>query len=259
MKLKCLVELIFAKMEIVDTIAAALTPEKAGVEFTPLQQLYRPEEQFDMVMDNYGKYHAQLDFSENGWQKTQPVWGLFTTPAFSPKMHTETFDYPHFTWETNVNFLHYGGSFTVPLRYDLSDEDLEALLDSVNGVFFGGGGSWSTMDWASEDSPMYGTAKRIWNYMKRQKDEKGIDFPIFGICQGFQLVHFLANDDSAETLSKVVIFGKSRKSKFAVENPKEYTLFDQFPDDVLRAFETENVALHSHSWVIKTETYSTRP
>lgn len=54
-------------------------------------------------------------------------------------MNTSTFKHPHFTWETNVNFIHYAGSWAVPIRYDLSDEDLYALLDSVNGVFLAGG------------------------------------------------------------------------------------------------------------------------
>lgn len=137
-----------------------------------------------------------------------------------------------------MNFIHYAGSWTVPMRYDLSDDDLEAMLDSVNGVFFGGGMIYSTMDWASADTPYYRTAKRIWNYMKRQKDEKGIDFPIFGICQGFEFVHFLANEDDAETLSYVKIFAESRKSKFVVDDPKEYTLFEQFPRELLEAMET---------------------
>lgn len=56
-------------------------------------------------------------------------------------MNTKTFEFPHFTWETNVNFVHYAGSWAVPIRYDLSDEDLEAMLDSVNGVFMAGGAS----------------------------------------------------------------------------------------------------------------------
>ena len=97
-------------------------------------------------------------------------------------MKTETFEYPHFTWETNINFLHYAGSWAVPVRYDLNDDDLEALLDSVNGVFFAGGGS-KMIDWdTGEQSDLYKTAKRIWSYMKRQKDEKDIDFPLFGLC-----------------------------------------------------------------------------
>ena len=122
-------------------------------------------------------------------------------------MKTDTFGYDHFTWETNVHFVHYAGSWAVPLAYDLSDEDLEELLDSVNGVFFAGGASLLIDHETGEQSQFYKNAKKVWNYMKRQKDEKGIDFPIFGICQGFELIHFLANEDRKDTLSNVVVYG----------------------------------------------------
>ena len=146
-----------------DLIASATA---AANDFAgPLPQIYRPEEAMDMVFDTYGKYNAKLDFSDNGWQKTQPVWGILTTPLFSPMMETSTFSYPHFSWETNVNFLHYAGSWAVPIRYDLSDEDMEAMLDSVNGVFLGGG-AMHMMDWdTGETSDWYKMSKRVWDYM----------------------------------------------------------------------------------------------
>ena len=124
-----------------------------------------------MLLENYAKYNAHLDF-ENGFQTTQPVIAIVTTPVFYETMETDTFKYPHFTWETNVNFIHYAGSWAVPLRYDLSDEDLEKLLDSVNGVFFTGGATPLIDMETGEMSFFYKNAKRIWNYMKKQKDEK---------------------------------------------------------------------------------------
>ena len=91
-----------------------------------------------MLLNTFAKYHANLDFA-GGFQENQPVVGLLTTPVFNELMKTDTFKHPHFTWETNVNFLHYAGSWTVPVRYDLSDEDLEELLGSINGIFLAGG------------------------------------------------------------------------------------------------------------------------
>jgi len=93
-----------------------------------------------MLLETFKKYNRLLDF-ENGFQTTQPVVAIATTPIFVDQMNTSTFEYPHFTWETNVHFVHYAGSWAVPLSYDLSDEDLEELLDSVNGVFYAGGAS----------------------------------------------------------------------------------------------------------------------
>mmetsp|Transcript_37128 Transcript_37128/g.48814 ORF Transcript_37128/g.48814 Transcript_37128/m.48814 type:complete len:123 (+) Transcript_37128:102-470(+) len=121
----------------------------------------------EMVFESHAKYNSLLDFSENGWQKTQPVWGILTTPVFAPQMETSTFHYPHFSWETNVNFLHYAGSWAVPVRYDLSDGDLEDLLDSVNGVLLPGGAMEMIDQKTGVQSDFYKTTKRIWDYMKR--------------------------------------------------------------------------------------------
>jgi hypothetical protein len=54
---------------------------------------------------------------------------------------TDTFDWKNFTWKHNVDFLHYAGSWAIPIRWDISDEDLYPLLDSLNGVYFAGGGA----------------------------------------------------------------------------------------------------------------------
>ena len=156
-------------------------------------------------MESFAKYNANLDISE--FQKSQPVIGIVSTPLFYEFMRTDTFNYPHFTWETNLHFVHYAGSWAVPIRYDLSDEDLEKLLDSVNGVFFTGGATPLIDRETGEMSFFYKNAKKIWEYMKRQKDEKGIDFPIFGICQGFEIIHYLANEDHKNTLSNLIIYG----------------------------------------------------
>ena len=173
-------------------------------------------------------------------------------------MKTSTFDYDNFSWETNIHFMHYAGNWAVPVRYDLSDEDLEELLDSVNGVYFGGGATPLVDHDTGEHSFFYKTAKRIWLYMKKQKDEKDIDFPIFGICQGFELIHFLANDDHKATLSNVQIYNDSRPMNYTVKDPKASSLFAPFPDELIERMAEEDLLYHAHDWVIKTDTYAER-
>lgn len=136
----------------------------------------------EMLLQTYEKYHTRLDF-DGGFQTTQPVVGFAATDVFGENMRTDTLPkHDQFTWETNVHFLHYAGSWSVPVRWDLNDEDLEEMLGSINGVMFGGGGTLLVDHETGEQSDFYKMAKRIWNYMKKQKDEKGIDWPIFGVC-----------------------------------------------------------------------------
>lgn len=210
-----------------------------------------------MLLETYAKYNANLDF-ENGFQTTQPVLGIVSTPVFYDVMKSDTFEYDHFTWETNVHFVHYAGSWAVPVRYDLSDEDLEKLLDSINGIFFTGGATPLIDMETGEPSFFYKHVKRIWNYMKKQK-AKGIDWPIFGICMGFEVIHYLANEDHLGTLSNVVIYNESRKMDLRMtEIKKNSTMFVDFPDSILFKMINEPLLYHAHDWVIKTDTYKER-
>lgn len=74
------------------------------------------------------------------------------------------------------------------------------------------------------------------------------------------MIHYLANEDAKDTLSKVEVYGQSRPLDFEVGELKggKYTLFDSFPSELLYKLETENLNLHAHTWTITTETYEKR-
>lgn len=85
-------------------------------------------------------------------------------PLWNPsKQATAGFNPGHFSWEHNINFVHYAGSFAVPIRYDISDEDLYPLLNQINGVFLTGGGL-DIMFPNGTLSQYYQTARKIFDY-----------------------------------------------------------------------------------------------
>ena len=129
-----------------------------------------------MLVETYAKYNARLDFDEP-FQASTPVVGILT--MYNP---FPDFDYEQFIWEGNVNMVHYAGSWAVPIRYDLSDAELYPLLDSINAVLFTGGAMPLVDRETGEQSVYYRTAKKIFNYAKDQKDSKGVEYPILGIC-----------------------------------------------------------------------------
>ena len=93
-----------------------------------MEQNYSTSESdhLQVLIETYAKYNKRLDFDK--FQVDQPVIGILTMPTFE-RMKSNTFTYPHFVWEDNVNFIHYAGNWAVPIRYDISDEDLYQLLD----------------------------------------------------------------------------------------------------------------------------------
>lgn len=57
-------------------------------------------------------------------------------------------------------------------------------------------------------------------------------------------------------MSVVKIYKESRKVDFRVDQPKDYELFEKFPEELLEKLQLEDLAVHAHDWVVKTDTYS---
>lgn len=63
------------------------------------------------------------------------------------------------------------GSIAVPVKYDSSDEELYDLLGKLKGILFTGGGLELINPVTGEQHIYYKTAKKIFNYSMRLKDE----------------------------------------------------------------------------------------
>lgn len=50
--------------------------------------------------------------------------------------------------------------------------------------------------------------------------DKGRYFPVFAICQGFEILNLVANNDNLNTLSTCKIYGESRPVTFATDNAR---------------------------------------
>ena len=88
---------------------------------------------------------------------------------------------------------------------DLDEEKIINLLDQINGVLFTGGFTDLILE-NGDQTPYYQTAKTIYNYCLRKKDEKGEEWPIIGICQGYEVIGIINNEDKLSILDKVKIY-----------------------------------------------------
>ena len=52
----------------------------------------------------------------------------------------EVFDYDQYILEINENFVHWAGSRTVAIPFDIDENQLQTILSQINGVLFTGGG-----------------------------------------------------------------------------------------------------------------------
>jgi hypothetical protein len=60
--------------------------------------------------------------------------------------------------------------------------------------------------------PYYVTAKRIVQYSMRKKDEFGVEFPVIGICQGFETLSLIGSQDVPDLLDYIDIYDQNRNN-----------------------------------------------
>lgn len=109
-----------------------------------------------------------------------PVIGVLTQPVVDGKK--EQFNYDQYVLEANKDFVQLGGSYAVPVKYDLEDQELYQLLEKLNGVLFTGGNLLLMNTTTGEQHQYYKTAKKIYEYSKRLMDQHNETFVIFGVC-----------------------------------------------------------------------------
>ena len=82
------------------------------------------------------KYNEDLEIER--LQLDIPMVGILTMPT-NPAWKSDSFQWDHYSWEHNVNYIHYGGTYASIVKFDLEDEELYHILDGLNGVYFTGG------------------------------------------------------------------------------------------------------------------------
>ena len=139
--------------------------------------------------------HNRQEIASQDKKRTLTV-GVLTLPT--SKVDLPLMDgSPHYVSEMVDIFLRAGGVSPIAIPFNASDADLYHLLDSVNGVFFTGGSLDLSDPVTKKLHPYTITSQKILDYTM-QKNDNGDYFPLFGVCQGIELLHILvANDTDA--------------------------------------------------------------
>lgn len=125
----------------------------------------------------------------------RPVIGIVSqkvTSDYTPKI-TESSTYIAASY---VKFMEMAGAQVVPLLPSYSKKKLLNILQSINGVLFPGGSAPlypNDSGYATVTELVYKTAIGL--------NDKGVHFPIMGICLGFETLHALASKSNEDTLS----------------------------------------------------------
>jgi gamma-glutamyl hydrolase len=119
----------------------------------------------------------------------KPVIGIVSSPSdFRDLYDPQEFSYIKGSY---AEYIETSGGIPIAIPWDLPERDLIKVLDSVNGILFTGGDAdmWE-FDRLKNDIVFTNFTQRasfIVAYAIHLND-KGIHFPVYGICQGFEVI-----------------------------------------------------------------------
>jgi len=147
-----------------------------------------------------------------------------------------------------VNWIEAGGGRVVPIRFNSSKEELDYLFSRLNGLLLTGGGLPFDLNT---------TYVQTANYLFQLATQPNMFFPIWGTCQGFQMLHVLAAKDS----SVITVQGFDSED---ISWPLYFTnqalssrLLGFLPPNLQTIFQTERVTMNFHHDGVTPETFNT--
>ncbi|XP_072306557.1 gamma-glutamyl hydrolase-like [Eucyclogobius newberryi] len=172
-----------------------------------------------------------------------PVIGILSQEV---SKYDPTPDVESYIAASYVKFVESAGARVVPVMINQTEEEYRALFNSINGLLLPGGG-------VSLTSSGYARAAKIFYDLAIEAHHQGDHFPIWGTCLGFEQLAYL-------TAQEPVLVSTDTSS---VSLPLNFTdeargsrMFKDFPADLMKALETENLTENSHRWSVSVETYN---
>ena len=117
-----------------------------------------------------------MTYDKSSTLSTRPVVAVFSHPLNS------THD---FIAASYVKYLESGGARALRVPYNASTDEIEAIYEQTNGIFFPGGGC---------DLPQ--SARDLWS-LKLKGEEEGDVYPAWGTCLGFEWINQLVSEDDS--------------------------------------------------------------
>jgi len=169
-----------------------------------------------------------------------------------------------------IKYVEAAGGKVVAVPYNADEEALARIYENINGLLVPGGRmklvlpSRDTKDTESPKMQMSMIARAVKYFVNRSvKDfnEKGVYFPIFGICLGQEAIALALNEDVLQTMTlldleeNTYVHGAGAFSKEAMKNVKQSRIFESFTDAEIKAFEQKARFYYHHKYGITEKTY----
>jgi predicted alpha/beta superfamily hydrolase len=219
----------------------------------PMTDLYPPRVDAPVATsrDRSAAPESQRSQREAGTRRValpnlRPIIGILTQPWNDPDNGTSYLVADYVKWVESA------GARAAVVPFNASAAELEFLFQGLNGLIYTGGGQSLAFD-----TPYFQTS--YWFFQRAlQSAAEGDPFPLWGTCQGFQLLSIM----SAYNLS-VLEGGFDSENlplslDFAVARDQS-RIFSSLPPQVYDILASENVTMNLHQFGVTPATYASNP
>ncbi|KAK7071875.1 hypothetical protein SK128_012855, partial [Halocaridina rubra] len=185
---------------------------------------------------------AQADSDLN----LQPIIGILSQEL--SRGMTEALSDTYYTSYIAASYVKYfesGGARVVPILINQDESYYRNITSSINGLVFPGGSASITQ------KSGYGRAGRLLYDLVMDAAENGIIIPLFTVCLGFEMLMYLAaNNTKLLTSCKA----QNRADPLYMKNEwQDSQLFGDIPDDVFKTLTTTNSTSNFHKYCVTEE------
>jgi len=157
-------------------------------------------------------------------------------------------NYTAYIASSYVKWVEAGGARAVPVIIGKSKEYYEQLFTGLNGLLLPGG-----------SAPLVGTGGyaevgQLFFEMAKESTDAGDPFPIWGTCNGFELLTVLSSRDRSRLTD---CNSEDQASPLHMLPPAPLSkVFGLAPPDVLRELETERISINFHHFCLTPENFT---
>ncbi|XP_072427647.1 gamma-glutamyl hydrolase-like isoform X2 [Chiloscyllium punctatum] len=145
-----------------------------------------------------------------------------------------------------VKILESAGARVAPISMKLTEAEYTELLHSINGVLFPGGVASVLNSRYAEISAI------IYNFTLKAND-KGVHFPVWAICLGFQELIVLTSGENILTRTNTI--NLALPLNFTKAGLHSRT-FKKFPKNLLQALQIRPLTGHYHYWGVSMKNFT---
>ncbi|CAD8126009.1 unnamed protein product [Paramecium sonneborni] len=183
---------------------------------------------------------------------TKPTIGILTNPSDLKDYDKSLYSYFPSSY---VKWIEQAGARVIPIHWDSSYDELTVILNQINGVLFTGG----DVDlYLNNTQPGFtfnkftDTASFIFQKVI-QFNKAGQFYPLLGICQGFQLINYIASS-YYEVLTRMTDDLGQQRLLEIVPDEESFVLksIDSITLDYLQNIDGP---YYSHNWGVVQQTY----